>query len=341
MARIPYGTKYTAQVTGARWKPVSCENCGCEYLYLAKVKVEESATNVLWLNKRAAISKAENNAAESLEYRLKEIVLNYPCPACGFYQAHMLQRMKHQIWKNTLILGFFAAVLTFLIASGNSTSPEVIAIVTGVFISSFFWSRLINFDPNTDVSSRVNKKFSEKYPVVRKSEFDSIITRHPINIAHVDNNTENMGSNPNQWVGIILPILSILGLFVYIQSYGSFVQPIPEPTRHTPSILVSTPTRKPAPTTTKNTCLHWSKVTPEMLGKKKCVYGTVSTVHKNYQAGQSFIYFGAEDQFFFTSESVYNNSDLKEKCIQTTGIVGLNTYKVPYILVGSSIEFCK
>lgn len=83
-----------------------------------------------------------------------------------------------------------------------------------------------------------------------------------------------------------------------------------------------------SPTPAKKNCLHWSAVTKQMNGQNVCVYGTISRVHANYQAEQSFIYFGTEDQFFVTNEFKWD--DL-EGCVQVFGTVGLNTYRVPYI----------
>ena len=334
MPRIPYGTKYTAQMTGAIWKPVVCENCGCQYFYLAKAKAEGSGENILWLNKHAAMAKAENTAAEKLEKQLKEIVLNYHCPECGFYQAHMLQRMKNQIWKNTFILGFFSAAIAFVIVSGNSIPSVFSTLAAGVLISSFFWCRLINFDPNADAARRGKKKFSNQYPVTQKSVLDFLPLVVPKNLADITNDSEGKGENPNtQWIGVVLPIVSVIALFLYIQSFSGSAVPMVEPTRYIP------PTLQPVPTNTKNTCLLWSQVTPAMAGQTRCVYGTVSRVYKNYQAGQSFIYFGTEDQFFFTNEFVWK--DIKGKCVQTTGTIGINTYHVPYILTGPTLDSCQ
>lgn len=169
MARIPYGTKYTVQVSGSMMKPVACENCGCEYLYQVKHQTSGSATNVLWLNKQGAITNAENNANQNLENYLKNTVRNHPCPDCGFYQSDMIQRMKNTIWQKGLIFGFVAFAIVAVIAA-SSSSVMFYALASGVIVSIIFLSPLANFYPNADARTRINQKFSESYPVVKKEK---------------------------------------------------------------------------------------------------------------------------------------------------------------------------
>ncbi|MBI3175108.1 MAG: zinc ribbon domain-containing protein [Chloroflexi bacterium] len=169
MPRIPYGTKYTVKASGSILKPVVCENCGCEYFYQIKHQTDGSATNVLWLNKQGAIRNAENNANQNLESYLKKAVRNYHCPDCGFYQADMIQRMKNTIWQRAIIFGIIAFVIVAVVTS-SSSSVMFYAITAGIITSIAFLSPLANFNPNADARTRINQKFSESYPVVKKEK---------------------------------------------------------------------------------------------------------------------------------------------------------------------------
>ncbi|HNC32155.1 MAG TPA: hypothetical protein PKX08_19225 [Cyclobacteriaceae bacterium] len=173
MPRIPYGTKYTVQSSGYIWKPVTCENCGCEYVYRIQHRTSGTATNPLWLNKQGAITKAEDRAQANLEKYLKNASHDYPCPNCGFFQAKAIQHKKNDIWLKGLVFGLLAFLLTIMVFSEN-TMAILFGLGAGVIVSILSLGKLSNFNPNADANTRINQKFSEQYPVLRKSEFDLV-----------------------------------------------------------------------------------------------------------------------------------------------------------------------
>ena len=179
MPRIPYGTKYTVRATGSTLKPVICENCGCEYFYQIKHQTDGSATNVLWLNKQGAINNAQNNASQNLEKYLESAVRNYHCPDCGFYQADMVQRMKNTVWQRAIVFGVIAFVVVAFTTASSSTSFMFYALASGLVVSIIFLSKLANFDPNADSQTRINKKFSESYPVQKIKDSVSVRKKVP------------------------------------------------------------------------------------------------------------------------------------------------------------------
>ncbi len=183
MPRIPYGTKYTVTVSGSIWKPVTCENCGCEYAYQIKHQTNGSATNVLWLNKDGAIRNAENNANHNLKSYLKNTVRNYHCPNCGFYQTDMIHRMKNSVWQRALVFGFIAFIIVALIAVSNA-SVIFYSIIAGIIVGIAFLSPLTNFNPNTNANSRINQEFSGSYPVkkIAQENLTYYDYEHPLDI---------------------------------------------------------------------------------------------------------------------------------------------------------------
>jgi hypothetical protein len=132
------------------------------------LRIAGSATNVLWLNKQGAINNAENSANQNLENYLKNAVREYSCPDCGFYQTEMIRRMKNNIWQKGIVFGVLAFVVVIALTS-SSSAPLLYALVSGLAVGFISLGKLINFDPNSDAQARKNKKFSETYPVLRKS----------------------------------------------------------------------------------------------------------------------------------------------------------------------------
>ncbi len=122
--------------------------------------------------------------------------------------------------------------------------------------------------------------------------------------------------------------------FIFIQGEKLFsaITADPSPTSTPTPRYIPTYTHIPQTPTPEINCLFWSEVTPQMAGNQSCVYGTVSNYRESYSIGQSFIYFGTEDQFFFTSELKWDKSP-KGHCVQAFGTIQLNTYRVPYILI--------
>lgn len=175
MPLIPYGTKYTATVSGSVWKPVTCENCGCEYAYQIKHQTSGSATNVLWLNKERAIRDAENHARQNLQSYLNNTMRNYHCPDCGFYQTSTIHDMKNVIWQRAIFFGFIALVIAAFVTA-SSSHVMLFSLTAGIFVSIALLSPLRNFNPNVNARSRTNQQFSEKYPVVKKEKTESILT---------------------------------------------------------------------------------------------------------------------------------------------------------------------
>ena len=70
-----------------------------------------------------------------------------------------------------------------------------------------------------------------------------------------------------------------------------------------------------------------------MNGRTVCVYGTVTDHVENFDAQQTFLYFGGRDKFFLTSLSRWEET--QDSCVSVTGKVQLNTYQTPYIIFDS------
>lgn len=150
--------------------------------------------------------------------------------------------------------------------------------------------------------------------------------------------------------GIVWAILIIIGLCLLIVVAGFLLSSYMQPTYSPSSTIAPIPTRiKPTATTrvykspTTPACLKWDQITPQMEGREICVYGVVLDHKENIDKvtgaiGQTFFYFGRQDQFFFTSLSLWNPTE--GTCISETGLVQLSTYKVPYIKIEGDLDTC-
>ncbi len=147
--------------------------------------------------------------------------------------------------------------------------------------------------------------------------------------------------NPHKPTPVGLIIIAILVLLAWVGN-SSFpnLSPVTTPTNfprpkatsspRSSGPVVSAPTRMP--------CYRWEDVSSSMNGRIICVYGTVLDYRENWNDGQSMFYFGSKDQFFFVSLYRWEESP-EGKCVQSSGEVQLNTYKVPYIKI-DQFSFC-
>ncbi len=171
MLRIPYGTKYTVNVKGSVWKPAICDNCEGVYFYQIKHQATGSAKSVLWQNKQEAIDDANFIAEDNLENYLENEVRNYSCPDCGFYPSEVVQRKKNEDGAKALVLGLLVFAIVFASTLSSSWSL-VYGLLSGVVVGFIFIRNSSSINPNSNAHTRVNQKFSEDYPVLRKSDLE-------------------------------------------------------------------------------------------------------------------------------------------------------------------------
>lgn len=148
-------------------------------------------------------------------------------------------------------------------------------------------------------------------------------------------------------------LLSIVGTFIIVFIFGigsefyrdfikpAFVSPTPTPyqTRTPPAAYLTTTARIAAYTPTPS-CLLWSEVTAQMEGRTVCVYGTVIEYREDWDNFISNIYFGTRQDFYIVSNYRWDVSPVGE-CLTATGKIQLNTYKIPYIKIQDSFNFCQ
>jgi hypothetical protein len=140
MVFIPYANTYTVTTTGSVMKFVDCESCKGEYVYKLTREGKGEGTDMLFLDNKGAIDRAEQEARSLMVARLAKSCDPVPCPMCGWYQQQMVERMRyhHHRWMVTagvfsfpiaLFWSLFAMAFTTTSAPGNHNS-EIL----------FFWT---------------------------------------------------------------------------------------------------------------------------------------------------------------------------------------------------------
>lgn len=101
-------------MSGAVLKPVQCECCQTEFLYLARRKGVGSGLRLFFLDNEGAEARAGVSAEANLKASLGKAVDAVACPSCGCLQQDMIRQGKRSRFRWTLGIGLFAAALLFL-----------------------------------------------------------------------------------------------------------------------------------------------------------------------------------------------------------------------------------
>jgi hypothetical protein len=159
---IPVGMRYTSWVSGAAAKPVTCEECGAEYVYLLEREAEGHGSSVLFLDNAGGERRAHEAAERDLARQLERDCEVVPCPKCGHLQPEMvkLARRRHLRIVKTggWVLTALAAVFGILNAASSlgmegpyfmswPAFAGIAAIGPAILVVRLFLAQA--FDPNT------------------------------------------------------------------------------------------------------------------------------------------------------------------------------------------------
>jgi hypothetical protein len=156
------GRPNTAVATGQTTKVVRCEACGKSYAY----QLTRTGTGTADRSSGGGYSVALQRAQADLHRLLAIAVEAVPCPACGWYQSHMIPeaRKQHRRWMvyagQCLTVGLIpVAVLGLLILKDSpearDLAPVFVAGLVCLFavgIAMFIWRHHLakNSDPNEE-----------------------------------------------------------------------------------------------------------------------------------------------------------------------------------------------
>ncbi len=236
---IPYGMDYVASAEGRAIKEADCENCGQRYSFSLRRAAVAGSTSILFLNNRGAKARAVDRAEQELQRKLVRAVEAVPCPHCGWYQAHMIPKLRrrHLLWmKNAGIVSLVVSVIA-LFAFVSCVAPEMgiraplwllgallgCGLGFGLAAIALLLTRylqVIKYDPNRSSSTR----FSPSAPAraaedgtMRKSDNLSPETLPPEKRVHQvdtvarspasDRHWQQIGPTASQYLGGVLFVL--------------------------------------------------------------------------------------------------------------------------------------
>jgi hypothetical protein len=104
---------YYVTLSGAVVKTVHCEGCHAAYLYrLERTCTGSGKSAVLFFDAAGATGRATKDAQQQLGRSLQKGIDLVPCPACGWYQQHMIDKARwdHFAWMLGLGVALIAGV---------------------------------------------------------------------------------------------------------------------------------------------------------------------------------------------------------------------------------------
>jgi hypothetical protein len=186
MPQVPVGNKYTTTLTGSAIKHVTCSYCGCQFVYQMKREASGEATSLLWLNNNGASYKSTKIANDKLNSILQEEIDARSCPDCGMYQENMVHKLKGKAWRKAgkvaLSYGIIGSILVLLGSCWLTTAaPDwpkypLLCVMVGLWFLVTLPKivRAYRLDPNARANKRIGRVYSERYPVLRRIEFENI-----------------------------------------------------------------------------------------------------------------------------------------------------------------------
>src|SRR5438309_2332693 len=112
MIVVPTGRRYTSTITGWVWRPIRCEQCGCEFAYRLQIVARGQGHSPLYLNNQGAQQTAQNRARANFEQKAKKDIAAVNCPQCNHLQSNMVNLLKKRRWR--LVIGIAVALVIAL-----------------------------------------------------------------------------------------------------------------------------------------------------------------------------------------------------------------------------------
>jgi hypothetical protein len=134
----------------------------------------------------------------------------------------------------------------------------------------------------------------------------------------------------------------IASIWTGVSSFFTASTPTHIPTR----VVSSSPTNTPnaissaQQTAQASDCINWETVTPNMIGRVKCIYGTVN---KTRFVGESTfqILFSSNPEHFFLAGGTYNYGVVSGDCVLAEGEILKSSVGVPYINIDEALYKCE
>lgn len=170
MIHIPLGNDHKATASASVWQPVTCEHCGCNFVYYLVVHGVGQAMSPLFLREREAAKKATERAAVALEQSIPSAWRLAPCPGCGKYQRATL-RAERLRRINTGMTFFALAAAIGGVAAYLSWESVFLAVLGAVAIlgAGLVWN--LRGTGSIEASARVRKREAVSQTVLTLEEY--------------------------------------------------------------------------------------------------------------------------------------------------------------------------
>jgi hypothetical protein len=121
---------FRSSVAGSVIKDVMCEKCGTAYQYQLVRRGDGSSSAPYYLGQRSARSRAESNAKNLLQKRLRKGIDPVPCVDCGWIQSPMVaelrsRRLRWMMWCGWSVAGLGALTcgISMLVSTHGLADP--------------------------------------------------------------------------------------------------------------------------------------------------------------------------------------------------------------------------
>ena len=174
LIRIPLGNEHRVTASAETWRAVTCEHCGCDFVYALTVKGIGQASSPLFLVEEAASRKAAIRARQALEKAIPTAWRVAACPRCGKYQRTMLRAERWRLINGTMayfVLGALViGTLVFTTTAHLTLSLAVAAGVIGVPLIV-----IISRTSRLDAAAAERVRDKEDGAVLSREEFERVV----------------------------------------------------------------------------------------------------------------------------------------------------------------------
>lgn len=183
------GKRYRATVSGEVTKFITCEKCGCEYVYALRRQATGSSKSPLFSDGDKAARRAASDAETELRRQLNYEDDPVPCLDCGWLQKTMVKGMRSSRATGFFLLGVAVTFVWWVFAVATDfrygpPHPMLMAVLAGVLI--FIGGAVHTYkawDPNQ--KSPEWKAKAAKAEGVRRAEFEKQLAEQEVRWAQV------------------------------------------------------------------------------------------------------------------------------------------------------------
>ncbi|HUO09160.1 MAG TPA: hypothetical protein VM008_12710 [Phycisphaerae bacterium] len=174
----------SAKASACRVRRVTCEHCGCGYIYQLRRTATGTAQSYMFMGRGGKKQAAEIAARGKLEKILAEAIDVVPCPECGNLQTNMLRCVRRTALRMIAISSGFGAVIVGMFWLGTNqflgglpfvpVAEAATAIFAACLCLSLMWALFRDF--NAGAHRRTRAALGTRCRAMPAEEFDALLT---------------------------------------------------------------------------------------------------------------------------------------------------------------------